>query len=272
MKRSFTPDRTPFDLKGRLALVTGASAGIGEATARALAENGCSLVLVARREERLKRLADELTSEHDVQVHPVALDVSDREAVDRWAKENEALVERTDVIVNNAGLARGMDLLQEGDPEDWQTMVDTNIMGSLYLTRKVLPHMIERKSGDVVNIGSTAGRWVYPRGAVYAATKHAVRVLSEGLRMDLMGTGLRVVNIEPGLVETEFSKVRLKDDEAAADVYADMTPLVPQDIADAVLWSLQCPRHMNVQELVVFPTDQPAVGMVHRRPAKEGSS
>ncbi len=271
MSRSITPDRSPFSLKGRLAIVTGASAGIGEATARALAASGCDLVVVARREKRLKQLADELVSAHGVAVHPSVLDVSDRKAVDLWADEHADWIKNTEVIVNNAGLARGMDLLQDGDPEDWEAMVDTNIMGLMYLTRKVLPHMIERGQGDVVNLGSTAGRWVYQRGGMYAATKHAARVLSEGLRMDLMGTGLRVVNIEPGLVETEFSKVRLEDDEKAAAVYADMTPLLPQDIADSILWSLQCPRHVNIQELVIFPTDQPAVGMVHRHPKEEGS-
>jgi 3-hydroxy acid dehydrogenase / malonic semialdehyde reductase len=265
MGKSIPPSREPFSLRGRLALVTGASAGIGAATARALAQEGSDLIIVARRGDRLSALADELVSAHGVDVQPVVLDVSDRRAVEDWARTREDLVQGVEIMVNNAGLARGMDPLHTGDPEDWETMVQTNVLGLLYLTRRVLPHMVQRGSGDIVNLGSTAGRWVYPGGAVYAATKHAVRVLSEGLRMDLQGTGVRVVNIQPGLVETEFSKVRLGDEAKASAVYADMTPLVAEDIAEAALWSLRRPRHVNVQELVVFPTDQAAVGMVHRK-------
>lgn len=264
MGKSIPPERKPFELKGRWVLVTGASAGIGAATARALAAEGSNLVIMARRKERLDALADELASKHAVEVVPVALDVADPKQVGQWAKDERERLKKIDVIVNNAGLARGVDLVQDASVQDWETMVQTNVMGLLYLTREVLPYMVQRGSGDIVNLGSTAGRWVYRGGAVYAATKHAVRALSEGFRHDLKGTGVRVVNIEPGLVETEFSKVRLGDDEKAEAVYADMTPLVPEDIADTVVWCLNRPRHVNIQELVIFPTDQPAVGSVHR--------
>jgi 3-hydroxy acid dehydrogenase / malonic semialdehyde reductase len=262
--RSIPPSRTPFDLRGRLALVTGASAGIGAATAEELARQGADLVLVARREERLKGLADRLASEHGVTVDVAAMDIAERAALEAWARLHGDLLARVDVLVNNAGLARGVDLVQDADPADWETMVQTNVLALLYLTRLVLPHMLARGTGDIVNLGSTAGRWVYRGGAVYAATKHAVRAISEGIRMDVNGSGIRVVNIEPGLVETEFSLVRLGDPERAAAVYADTVPLVAADIAEIVRWCLTLPRHVNIQELVVFPTDQAAVGMVHR--------
>jgi hypothetical protein len=243
----------------KCALVTGASSGIGEACARELAIAGVDLILMARREARLKKLAQELSAA-GVSVRTVAGDVRDSKCLDKVD------LTRVDVLINNAGLARGTEKVQSADIADWDEMIDTNVKGLLYITRAVLPHMIKNGVGHVVNIGSVAGRWVYPGGAVYCASKFAVRALSEGLRMDLIGTPVRVTNIEPGMVRTEFSEVRLQDKEKAAQVYEGLKPLSAQDIAEAVMWSLDRPAHVNVQELVLFPVDQPAVGQVHRQP------
>lgn len=249
-------------MKGQWAVVTGASAGIGEATARALAKAGANLILLARRKERLDKLAGALSKEFSISVETASLDVTDREAVKAWA---DSVKEPIAILLNNAGLARGTDKIQESKIDDWEAMIDTNVKGLLYLTRAILPGMIERKNGHIVNIGSVAGRWVYPGGAVYCASKFAVRALSEGLRLDLSGTPIRVTNIEPGMVETEFSEVRLQSSERAKAVYKNMTPLSAADIAESILWCLERPAHINIQELVIFPTDQAGVGVVHRR-------
>lgn len=253
------------DLQGKQALVTGASAGIGEATAEALAREGADVVLVARRRERLEELAKRLEADHGVEAKPVVLDVRDRDAVEEQVGDDAQIAEGTDILVNNAGLARGKRPVHEADPDDWEEMVDTNVKGLLYVTRQVLPHMVDRGAGHLVNLGSTAGRWVYPGGQVYCGTKHAVRAISEGTRMDIHGSGVRVTNIEPGLVETEFSEVRFHGDEDRAEqVYADTRPLVAEDIAETIVWCVQRPAHVNVQELVIFPTDQGAMQMVDR--------
>jgi NADP-dependent 3-hydroxy acid dehydrogenase YdfG len=248
----------------RRALITGASSGIGAATARALAARGLDLLLIARRADRLAAMREALRAEFKVDVKIEALDVRDAESVRRLVEAGA--LDGVDVLVNNAGLARGVEKVQDGRLADWDAMIDTNIKGLLYLSRAALPGMIAAKRGHVVNIGSVAGRWVYPGGAVYCATKFAVRALSEGMRMDLLGTPVRVTNIEPGMVETEFSEVRLGDVAQAKAVYEGMTPLTAVDIADAVVWCLAAPPHVNVQELVVFPTAQAAVGQVQRRP------
>jgi 3-hydroxy acid dehydrogenase / malonic semialdehyde reductase len=261
------PDRSPTELQGRRVLVTGASAGIGAATARAFAARGSDLVLLARREERLRALADELVSAHGVSVEVHGLDITDHAAVKRLAAKGA--FKDIDILVNNAGLAKGVDPIHEADPDDWETMLATNVLGLLYMTRQIVPGMVQRGDGHIVNLGSVAGRWVYKGGAVYCATKHAVAALSEGLRMDLIGKGVRVTNIEPGLVETEFSIVRLGDKEKAARVYADTVPLVAEDIADTIVWSVDRPRHVNIQEIVIFPTDQAAITQVHRYETEE---
>jgi NADP-dependent 3-hydroxy acid dehydrogenase YdfG len=246
-------------------LITGASSGIGEACARAFASAGYDLVLTARREDKLKALAQELGARHQVSVEVFALDVRSSRVVHDLVEQNPATFGAVSVLVNNAGLAQGMDTLQDGKPEDWDVMIDTNVKGLLYVTRAVLPRMIKRGEGHVINIGSVAGRWTYPKGNVYAATKAAVRSLTEGMRLDLHGTGVRVTEIEPGMVETEFSQVRFKGDHAKADaVYAGTKPLSASDIADAVLWCAERPKHVNVQEIVIFPTDQSGVGLVKR--------
>lgn len=246
-------------------LITGASAGIGAACARAFAAAGARLVLAARRGERLEALARELRDAHGTQSHLLTLDVRDLGVASRvlddlpteWA---------IDVVVNNAGMARGVDPLQEGDPRDWDEMIDTNVKGLLYITRAVLPGMVERGRGHVINIGSVAGHEVYPGGAVYCATKHAVDAITRGLRMDLLGTGVRVSTIDPGLVQTDFSAVRFRGDEVrAARVYQGYTPLSPEDVADAVLYVATRPPHVNIDEVILKPTDQASATMVNRR-------
>jgi 3-hydroxy acid dehydrogenase / malonic semialdehyde reductase len=247
-------------------LITGASAGIGEACARAFAAVGARLILTARRADRLERLATELNSAHGAEVLPLTLDVRDAGQVahslgalpDAWAD--------VDVLVNNAGLGRGLATLQEGESSDWDEMIDTNVKGLLYATRAILPGMVARGRGHVINIGSVAGHEVYPGGAVYCATKHAVGAITRGLRMDVLGTGVRVSTVDPGLVETEFSVVRFRGDEARAkQVYRDLTPLGAADIADAVLWCATRPPHVNIDEIILKPTDQASAMQVHRR-------
>ena len=250
--------------KKQTALITGASAGIGEATALLLVENGYDLILVARREERLKKIAAQI-KKSGAQAHILICDVQKKDQVMKVAKEESALLKKVDVLVNNAGLALGIDPMTSASVEDWDAMIDTNIKGLLYWTRVLVPYMAQKKSGHIVNLGSVAGRWVYPGGGVYCATKYAVRALSEGLRMDLKGTNVRVSNIEPGMVETEFSMVRLKDADRAKAVYQGLTPLSPQDIAESILWCLKRPQHVNIQELVIFPTDQVSISLVHRK-------
>ena len=247
-------------------LITGASAGIGAACARAFAREGARLVLAARRTERLEALAAELRAEHGTECHLIALDVRDGAAVAATLGGLPAEWAQVDVLVNNAGLGRGLEKLQQGSPVDWDEMIDTNVKGLLYATGALLPGMVERGRGHVVNIGSVAGHEVYPGGAVYCATKHAVGAITKGLRMDLLGTGVRVSTVDPGMVETEFSVVRFKgDEERARRVYADMNPLTPDDIADAVLWCATRPPHVNIDEIIVKPTDQASASLVHRR-------
>lgn len=256
-------------------LITGASSGIGEATAREFAKKKQNLILVARRGERLKALAEELKKAHGVEVRCFSLDVSDREAVLSWAEKESKLLEQVTVLVNNAGLARGIAKIQDGDPENWDVMIDTNLKGLLYMTRVVLPHFLKRlqdqkradeKPGHVVNIGSVAGRWAYAGGNVYSATKFAVSGLNQSMRLDLHGTGIRVTEIKPGMVETEFSLARFGDAEKAKAVYAGVDALRAEDVAEAIVWSVERPSRVNIQEIVLYPTDQATVGMVHRRP------
>ncbi|MEM7247574.1 MAG: SDR family NAD(P)-dependent oxidoreductase [Acidobacteriota bacterium] len=248
------------------AIVTGASSGIGLACAEALAKSGRPLLLAARRRDRLEELAGRLRSEHDVDVAFDELDVRDRPAVDAWAEARADLLAESRVLVNNAGLARGLDALPAGSVDDWDEMLDTNVKGLLNVTRRVVPHFVTAGAGDVVNIGSVAGRWVYPKGAVYCASKHAERAINEGLRLDLNGTGVRVATVDPGMVETEFSLVRFHGDDAKADsVYDGMTPLSAEDVAATVAWIVDRPAHVNVAELVLLPTDQASPTVVHRR-------
>lgn len=253
-------------LAGKRVLVTGASAGIGEACARAFAERGAHLLLSARRVERVNTLAASLAERHGIEAHANALDVTDRHAVNDYVDWLEAEGLLPDVLVNNAGKARGLDTFQESSVEDWEEMIDTNLKGLLYVTRAVLPHMVARDSGHVIHIGSIAGRWVYPKGSVYNATKFAVLALTEAMNLDLLGTKVRVSSVDPGLTETEFSVVRFRGDaERAKSVYAGTTPLTGEDVADAVVYVANTPPHVDVLNLVMMPTDQRFPGAIHRK-------
>jgi 3-hydroxy acid dehydrogenase / malonic semialdehyde reductase len=243
--------------------ITGASSGIGAATARAFAMAGAQLVLAARRIERLRALAAELPSAS----HVIALDVRDRAAVQRAVAAIPAAFRDIDVLVNNAGLSRGFEPLHEGSETDWDEMIDTNVKGLLYVTRAFLPAMVARGHGHVINVGSVAGHETYPRGNVYCASKAAVRVLNKAMRLDLLGTGVRVSSVDPGLVPTEFSEVRFHGDRArAAAVYEHTRPLAPADVAETIVWCASRPPWVNVEEILLMPTDQAAPTMVHRRP------
>lgn len=248
-------------MKDKLALVTGASAGIGEACAEAFAKKGCHLILTGRRRNRLEMLAERLRREYSVEVTSLIFDVSKRDQVEKIMLPHRDSLQKLDFLINNAGLAKGTAKVPVADIDDWETMIDTNVKGLLYMTRLCLPGMIQRGNGHIVNLGSVAGRWVYPGGAVYCASKFAVRALSEGLRMDLMGHPIRVTNIEPGMVETEFSLVRFGNENKAKNVYEGMTPLKAEDIAETILWCVERPAHVNIQELVIYPTDQVGVGV-----------
>jgi 3-hydroxy acid dehydrogenase / malonic semialdehyde reductase len=252
-------------LKNRCALVTGATSGFGLAIARRFAAEGARVVITGRREDRLRALADELLAAGGDAI-ALAFDVRDRAAVEASLRADRGLLESLDIVVNNAGLAAGLDPVQSADPDDWERMIDTNVKGLLWVTRAVLPTMIGKKRGDVVNIGSVAGHQPYGGGSVYAATKFAVRAITEALRYDVLGTGVRVMNIEPGLAETEFSLVRFRGDEERANaVYRGVRPLTPEDVADAVAWAVTRPPHVNVQEILLMPTDQASAYAVHRR-------
>lgn len=211
-------------------------------------------------------LAAELADRHDIETHTAVLDVTDRSAVAQYVDDlvGEGLI--PDVLVNNAGKAKGLDTLQEGDLDHWDEMIDTNVKGLLYVTRAVLPHMVARDSGHVINIGSIAGRWVYPKGAVYNATKFAVRALSEAMNIDLLGTQIRVSSVDPGLAETEFSEVRFDgDSDRAASVYSDTVPLRADDVADAVIYVANAPPHVDIFNLVMMPTVQRYPGYIERK-------
>ena len=252
-------------IKDRIVLITGASSGIGAACAQVFATEGASLILAARRLERLQVLADELQKASNSKVHVIEMDVSDRDRVESTLSSLPVPWNEVDIVINNAGLSRGLDKLYEGDIQDWEEMIDTNVKGLLYVTRFLVPGMVSRGRGQIINIGSIAGHQTYPGGNVYCATKAAVRALSEGLKMDLLGTPIRVSSVDPGMVETEFSQVRFHgDNERAAQVYQGMTPLTADDIAEVVLFCAARPPHVNLSEILVLPTDQSSATMVDR--------
>jgi 3-hydroxy acid dehydrogenase / malonic semialdehyde reductase len=252
-----------ISLSNKIVLITGASSGIGEACARAFAGAGARLILAARRVDRLQALAAQL----GVPTHLIVLDVRDQPAVARAIESLPAEWRAIDVLVNNAGLSRGLARLQEYDLTDIDEMVDTNVKGLLYVTRAVLPGMVARNRGHVINIGSIAGHWTYPNGAVYCASKAAVKSISEGMKMDLLGTTVRVTSVDPGLVETEFSQVRFHGDkERARKVYEGIKPLNGDDVADVVLWCATRPAHVNINDVVMMPVAQASATQVHRQP------
>lgn len=251
------------DLKNKIVFVTGASAGIGQAAARKFAEAGAKLILAARRIDRLETLIKEL----GVPAHLIKLDVRDQEKVNSAIENLPDEWQAIDILVNNAGLSRGLDKLYEGNPEGWDQMIDTNVKGLLYVSRAVLPGMVSRGSGHVINIGSIAGHELYPGGNVYCATKFAVKALTKGMLIDLVDTPIRVTSIDPGLVETEFSEVRFwGDKERASTVYKGYKPLEANDIADAVVWAATRPAHVQIAEMIVLPTAQAGSMVVHKKP------
>lgn len=251
--------------KGKLVLITGASAGFGEACARGFAGEGANLILWARRLSRLNKLKDELTAAHEVSVRVDELDVRDRDAVLQLGRELAGAGSVPDILVNNAGLAAGLATIFEGDFEDWDRMIDTNVKGLLNVTRSILPAMVERNSGHVINIGSVAGRMAYPKGNVYNATKFAVRALNEAMNIDLVGTRVRMSTVDPGAAHTEFSDVRFHGDAKKAEaVYKGFKPLTAGDIADAVMYVAGTPEHVSVTELVIMPTAQRNPYVLHR--------
>ncbi|MBC7385101.1 MAG: SDR family NAD(P)-dependent oxidoreductase [Cryobacterium sp.] len=246
-------------------LITGASSGIGEATAETFARAGAPLVLWARRLERLEAVKIRCLELGAAQVHVASLDVRDPKAIHHEISTHQEIYSSLTVLVNNAGLARGLSTFQDADPSDFEAMIDTNIKGFLNVTKAVLPGFLKKNHGHLVHLGSVAGRWNYPKGHVYCATKAAVKALSEGIRMDLNGTAIRVTEIAPGMVDTEFSTVRLGDADRAKGVYAGMTPLLASDIADAIHWCATRPPHVNIQEMVIYPVDQASPTLVSRR-------
>jgi 3-hydroxy acid dehydrogenase/malonic semialdehyde reductase len=249
------------DFKDKTVFITGASSGIGAACAQLFAAHGARLILSARREERVRSLAATLPAD----THVMQLDVRDQKQVQQKIESLPAGWSAIDLLLNNAGLARGLSRLHEGDLNDWQEMIDTNVKGLLYVTRAVVPGMIARNSGHIINIGSIAGHEVYPGGNVYCATKYAVDALTRGLRIDLAGTPLRVSTVDPGLVETEFSLVRFHgDSQRAKNVYQGMQPLTANDIADAVFYCASRPAHVQIAEIIILPTAQRSVTIVDR--------
>jgi NADP-dependent 3-hydroxy acid dehydrogenase YdfG len=254
-------------LKGKRALITGASAGFGAACAHAFAGAGASLELWARRADRLDAVRREIASAHKVEINVREVDVREREAVKAAVVEMYAAGHHIDILVNNAGLAAGLDPIHEGDYEDWDAMIDTNLKGLLNVTREITPHMVARNSGHVINIGSVAGYIAYPRGNVYGATKFAVRGLTEGINIDMFGTKVRVSSVDPGAADTEFSLVRFAGDESRArKVYEGYQPLTAEDVADAILYVACVPEHVNITRLVLMPTAQRSPFLVHRDP------
>jgi NADP-dependent 3-hydroxy acid dehydrogenase YdfG len=252
-------------LKGKIVLVTGASSGIGAATALAFAAEGARLLLAARREDKLAKVAAAVTERGAEAVHTISLDVRDRKAVQKAIDALPAEWAAIDILVNNAGLSRGLEKLYQGKTEDWEEMIDTNVKGLLYVTRAVVPGMVERSRGHVINLGSTAGELTYPGGAVYCATKAAERAINDGLRQDVLGTPIRVTTVDPGMVMTDFSLVRFHgDQERAASVYKNIQPLNAEDVAEVIVWAASRPEHVNIARVLLTPVQQANSLLFHR--------
>lgn len=238
----------------KTALITGATSGIGRATAHELAKHGIKLVLCGRRQERLDTIKKAL--EHQTEVHTLNFDVRNKEDVLNAIASLPDNFKEIDILINNAGNAHGLDPIQDGNLDDWDAMMDINVKGLLYVSKAIIPQMTERKSGHIINIGSSAGKEVYPKGNVYCASKHAVIAITDGMRIDLNPFGIKVSAINPGLVETEFSQVRFKGDAVADNVYKGYKALQAEDIADIIYFTITRPAHVNVADLLVFPTAQ----------------
>ena len=253
-----------LDLNNKVVLITGASSGIGKSTAYFFADQGCKLILTARRQERLQQMAKEITAKYNVAVLPLVLDVQDKVKVQDTIANLDSDWANINILVNNAGLAKGVAKIQDANLDDWDIMLDTNVKGLLYVTHAVLAGMVERNSGHVINVGSIAGRDYYPGGNVYCATKHAVKAICKTLRIDLLGTNIRVSEVAPGMVQTEFSEVRLKDKAQADAVYAGFKPLDADDIADAIVYCATRPLHMDVSSITIYPTAQASCHHISR--------
>lgn len=249
----------------KIALITGATSGIGKACAHLFAAQGYQLILLARRETLLTEITKHLEDKYAIEIKRITADVRDREDLSYRLETLPASWKKIDVLINNAGLSQGLDPIDKGSTEDWDTMIDTNIKGLLYVTRIISPWMVAQKNGHIVNIGSIAGLEVYPNGNVYCATKHAVDALNQGMRIDLLPHGIKVTAINPGLVETEFSKVRFKGDEGRAKkVYDGLEPLIADDIAEAIWFAVSRPAHVNINDMLIMPAAQATATIIER--------
>jgi NADP-dependent 3-hydroxy acid dehydrogenase YdfG len=249
----------------KLIVITGATSGIGLACAKKFAAEGDNLILTGRRADRLEEISSTLKREFGIKVKAIQMDVRDKEAVFNSLADLPSEWNNIDILINNAGLAVGLGTIQNGETDDWERMIDTNIKGLLYVTRAILPGMVERKSGHIINIGSIAGKEVYPNGNVYCGTKFAVDALTRAIRIDTVQAGIKVTQIAPGAVETEFSIVRFKGDKEKADsVYKGFEPLHPEDIADSVFYVTTLPPHVNINDLLIMPTAQASATVMHK--------
>lgn len=254
-----------LSLNNQIIFITGASSGIGKACAEQYAALGASLILTARRVDRIEALAEELTKKHGVKCLAIQMDVTEQDQVIELIANLPPEWQAINILINNAGLALSSDPIQSGKFTDWNTMIDTNIRGLLYVTHAILPGMIERDHGHIVNIGSIAGRDPYPGGNVYCATKHAVKSLTQALRIDLLGTSIRVTEVAPGATETEFSKVRWNDQERSDQFYSQFKALTADDVADSIVYATTRPAHVNISELVLYPTCQATTNHIHKK-------
>lgn len=253
-------------LKNKITIITGASSGIGKACAEVFAREKSNLILTARRIERITTLAKKLEKEHGIKIKCIKLDVRNYEQVEKTINSLESNWKKIDILINNAGLSRGLDKIHEGNKEDWDEMIDTNIKGLAYVTRQVVPLMVRRNKGHVINIGSTAGHDVYTAGNVYAATKFAVKALSQSTRYDVLDKGIKVTSVDPGMVETEFSIVRFRGDEARAkNVYTGIKPLDAKDVAETVLFCATRPQNVNINQVILTPLYQASSTQVIRK-------
>lgn len=250
----------------KIALITGATSGIGEACAHTFAQQGYHLILIGRRESLLEKIAHHLADKYAIEVKKIQADVRDKENISYVLETLPSHWKNVDVLVNNAGLSQGLDPIDKGNTDDWDTMIDTNVKGLLYVSKVVSAWMVAQKKGHIINIGSIAGKEVYANGNVYCATKHAVDALNKGMRIDLLPHGIKVTAINPGMVETEFSVVRFKGDEARAKkVYDGLEPLLAQDIAEAIWFVVSRPPHVNINDMLIMPTAQATATTVVRK-------
>jgi serine 3-dehydrogenase len=254
------------NLKNKIVLITGASSGIGEACANEFAKQKANLILIARRIKKLNLLAAKLEKKYNIKIRTLEADVRSLKQVENKFHALDKSWQKVDILINNAGLARGLDKIYEGKLADWDEMIDTNIKGLLNITRIISPIMVKRKKGHIVNIGSTAGHEVYTFGNVYSATKFAVKSLTQSFRLDMLDKGIKVSSVDPGMVYTEFSKVRFSGDETKAKkVYEGVTPLSPTDVAEAVLFCVTRPDNVNINEVIITPLQQASSTQVHRK-------